>query len=156
MSLLEIWFPSDIASQQAQLLANATSTNVLVQSCTALDSATSSAWGTFYQSVQAFCALEPVWAFPIWHNEVYTSGSLADELQSYQVQLVAWQQKLSAKCTSIVQTPPPGGLPNATVSAWTPAIKYAAIAAGFVGTAYAIGKLVEALEIFKGAASAKA
>lgn len=150
-----VWSPGEIAEQQASLLASATSTNTTVQSCTGLDSSTSSAWSTFFQAVSTFCALEPA-IIPFGSKQILASGTTADQLQSYQAQLFAWQQKLSPKCTSIVAVAPPTSLPGSTASSWTPLVKWASLGVAFLAGAYAVSKVAEVSETLALARSSRA
>jgi hypothetical protein len=139
-----IWTAADQVAAQNLLLANATGVNSSVTACTALSSTDQSAWTTFYQAVQTFCAQVPVDFFPTGTNEVLQTSGLADQLQAYQAQLLAYQQKFSKTCNISVPTP---------VTPTTPGLQtlqYVAVAAGIIGVAWAVSSIVEETKLVKG------
>ena len=147
MSLLNIWLPSDIANGQKQLLADATSTDQGVQACAGADATTKAQWATFLASVQVFCQTVPVWFFPTGANEQITTGSMADQLQSFQRELYAWQQRLvGLKCSVLANNPIPPGmvLDPSLVSA----IRWTGVIAGSLAAAYVVGKVATTANLF--------
>jgi len=133
-----IWTAADQSAAQQLLLSNAQGTDSSVQSCTSLDSTDKSSWSTFYQAVQTFCAQVPVDWFPFSTGEVLQTSGLVDQLQAYQRQLYAWQQKLSKTCSISVPitdpTAPPSGIENVT--------KYVMVGAVVLGAAWIASSLV--------------
>lgn len=144
-------FASDVAAEQARTLSNAQATDAAVQSCTALDATTKSEWAAFYGQLTRFCQT-PVYNFPRpWvSNYLLADGNTGNTMLAYESQLQAWQQRISALCTNAPPSlttfdPNPAGI---QVSGW---LKYGAIIAGFVGTAYVVGEvapiIAETLEL---------
>lgn len=133
MSLLKIWTPGDLHAIQQQLLADASGVDQTVASCAKLDAPTRASWASFYAGIKDYGAIDYGW--------FTTTGEAADRAQFLQRELYAWQQKLSATCKlsvpSVDPNKPPGGDDLAT------ALKYGAIAAGFVGSAYIVGKVLD-------------
>lgn len=122
------WFHGDIVDLQARLKNGLDATDRSVSSCGALDDATKASWASFYKLASGFCNESAAWL---------NTGQQADVGQGYESDLVAWQQKLSVKCAlSAPFYNPPGGSneKNSTV-------KYIAIAAGVLGTAYVVGQV---------------
>jgi hypothetical protein len=144
MSLFNIWSLSDLLDLQAKLASDATSTNQSVIACTSLDAASRANWQAFYLQVQAFTAQTPVWLFPTASNEVLGSGTRVDETQALQRSLYAWQQKLSTTCALSAPLVAPG-TPDGPSAGTVDALKYVAITAGFLGTAYVVARVAALL-----------
>jgi hypothetical protein len=138
-----IWTAAEQASAQALLLSNAQGTDSSVQACTGISSTDKSSWTTFYTALQGFCAQVPANFFPTGNEVLQTSG-LYDQLEVYQRQLYAWQQKLSKTCSISVPvvdpTTPPSGVENIT--------KYLAIGAVALGAAWIASSLVSETKLF--------
>jgi hypothetical protein len=136
--LPSIIFPSDIQAVQQRLGAAASGTDGSVGTCAKLDNATRAAWLSFYSAVQAYVAMKPA-VIPWGSGEVATTGSLYDQGLSYEKELFAWQQKLSGVCALAV----PVFDPTPIASPINDFVKWGAIAAGFLGSAYVVAKVVE-------------
>jgi hypothetical protein len=147
VSLLNVWTPTDIANGQKQLLADATTTDQGVTTCTGADATTKAQWATFFADVKTYCAVVPVWFFPTGTNETITTGKLADQLQAYQRELFAWQQRLQGmKCSVLVNnpTPPSVAIDPSVVSA----MRWGGVIAGSLAAAYVVGKISTTLNLF--------
>lgn len=133
MSLVRFWWHSDIQALQANLLGTLTAVNTAVDACTALDATTKSEWESWYAGAYGFATTDAAWL---------NTGTQADLGQKYQAELFAWQQKLSTTCSIAVPAvnPTPKG-PDLTGA--TAALRYGAIIAGFLGSAYIVGKVME-------------
>lgn len=136
-----IVFASDMEVEMARLKSSAEATNTAAKGCT-LDPVTSSSWDQWYAGVVEFCGRKVVSIRYPWDppNVLLASANGSDTIIAYEKELTAWQQRLSAKCPSVPSLSPfggPSGLPDALT-----ALKYVALAAGFVGVAYTVGKLV--------------
>ena len=137
-----VGFASDIVAEQKRTLANAQATDAAVQSCTGLDASTKAQWAAFYTQLTYFCNL-PVYNFwwPWMPSEyLLANGNTGNTMLAYEAQLQAWQQRIAHLCPSAPPTlttfdPNPTGV---QVSDW---LKYGAIIAGFVGTAYAVAEV---------------
>ncbi len=134
---------SDIESEQARTLASANATDLAVQSCTTLDDGTKAQWALFLAELRDFCS-RPVCNF--WYpwmpsNCLMATASTGDTMVAHEAQLVGWQGRINPKCTNA----PPGLTPyNPTPAgeAVTQWLKYGAVIAGFVGSAYVVSQVV--------------
>jgi len=128
-----IIFPSDIANEQAALRSALESTNVDVQSCTALDPNEKTAWGLFYGTAIAFCDEEPGW--------LSSTGSMMNQAEKYEDELVLFQQKLAKTC----KISAPNYAPPTAPDSITVALQYVAWTVGAIAGAYVVGKVVSVL-----------
>lgn len=136
-----IVFPGDIASEQKRAQATADGINTAVASCTGLDPALKAQWTAFYQGLTDFTSKAPGW-FP-W-SDLPTTANAGDTMLTYERELSAWQQKLSAVCPGVVtnfqvfQPSPPIDLPpNALTFA-----KYLGIAAVAIAVVWGVSRVV--------------
>lgn len=129
-ALFTFWTHGDLVDLQKQLASDLAGTQQSVAACTKLDSATAASWAAFYQSVLAFTQDDAAWV---------NTGTQADQGQAYQRELYAWQQKLSATCTLTVPSVNPDK--GKDMSGINTALKWGAVIAGFLGTAYIVGKI---------------
>jgi hypothetical protein len=133
MSLVRFWWHSDIQDLQKNLGATLAATKIAIDACTALDATTRAQWEAWYAGASDFVSSDAAWV---------NTGTQADQGQKYQAELYAWQQKLSKTCAIAV----PAIDPNANkpdLSGLGEALRYGAIIAGFLGTAYIVGKAAE-------------
>jgi hypothetical protein len=144
MSFFGTWTVSDLKAQQADLASIGADTDLAVSSCTTLDAATRSGWQSFYATVVAFVAQNPVWLFATGPNDVLATGSRVDETQSLTKSVYAWRQQLSGKCSlsGPLVDPNPGDASNTGLAPSTAqTIEYVAVAAGFVASAVVVVKI---------------
>lgn len=135
MSLVRFWWHGDIQGLQQDLLGTLAATNIAVTACTALDPTTLGEWQTWYAGAYSFATTDAAWL---------NTGTQADLGQQYQRELYAWQQRLSKTCSiAVPAVDPDKNQPDLT--GVNQALRYAAIIAGFLGTAYIVGKAVEVL-----------
>jgi len=135
-ALFTLWFPGDLQAVQQQLLADASGVDQTVTGCTGIDAATKASWESFYLGLKAFGAQ----SFG-WFN---TTSAAADQAQLLQRELYAWEQKLSTTCKLTVPMVDPTQTSGAAASSnLMTAVKYGAVIAGFVGSAYIVGKTLE-------------
>jgi hypothetical protein len=132
-AIATFWSHSDIVTLQTTLGADLEATNTGVQACTGLDATTLQEWNFFYAGANAFVHEDANWL---------ATGTQADEGQEYQRQLIAWRQKLSVKCPNLAPVSSPGGGKQIDTG-MTTALKYGAVIAGFLGTAYVVAKVSE-------------
>jgi hypothetical protein len=134
----------DVQAEQARTLASAQTTDQAVQACTTMDAATKSEWATFYGTLTAWCQTPVVnfWTPFLSTGTVVVTGDTGDTMMAYETQLQAWQQKIAGICKA---TPP--GLttfdPDPAGAQATQWLRYGAIIAGFIGTAYVVGEVVQ-------------
>lgn len=126
--LLTIVYPSTLADQKARIVAAAAGTDSSVKSCLKLDPTIVANWSLFYAALSAFFQEDPgVWGW----------GSRYERGEAYEVELVAWQERLQAAgcvlAVPIVHPPPAADI--------TRIFQYAAWGAGFVAVAYVVGKV---------------
>jgi hypothetical protein len=143
MSFLHLVTPDDIKNEQSDLKTAAIETNASVVACTGLDQATRTGWDAFYKDVLAFCQEVPVWYFPTGTNEVVMSSNMLEHAQQLRANLLSHQQMLSKACKLSVPLFDPTKPPDTSLNTLTTAIRYGAIIAGFLGTAYIVGKAAE-------------
>jgi hypothetical protein len=141
-------FPSAIAAEQARTKATADAVNTSLTSCTSLDATTQSEWQTFYASVTDFCGKTPViFPWPWESNYVLALTDTASTLKAYQVELEAWQKRLTGlNCSAPV--PLLGDQYPQTASSYQPFVdiaKYGAIIACAVGGAWVVSEVVSAV-----------
>lgn len=131
-----VWFPSDLRAVQQQLLADSAGVDQTVAACTSLDAPTRTSWGSFYAGIKSFASIDYGWT--------NTSGAAADQAQLLQRELYAWEQKLASSCKLTVPAVDPTKTTGAdSASGLNQTLKYGAIVAGFVGSAYIVGKMLE-------------
>lgn len=143
MSFLRIVTPDDIKNAQSDLKTAADGTNASVVACTGLDQATRATWNSFYQQVLAFCQEVPVWYFPTGTNEVVMSSNMLEHAQQLRANVYSYQQMISKSCKLSLPVFDPTKPPDTSLDSITTAIRYGAIIAGFLGTAYIVGKAAE-------------
>jgi hypothetical protein len=150
MSLFGYWYLPDLIAAQKTLCSRIAATNTAVAACTQLDAATQSQWGQWYSATTTFCAEVPVLLFPTGTNETLATGAFIDQLELYQRELLAWQQRLSTKCAlaPVVPLQAPNSISNLFAGLSNPelnrTIQYMAAAAAVVAAAY-LGSQVVAL-----------
>ena len=132
-----IWTPGELHNVQRQLAADAVGVDQTVKSCSALSAATRASWEAFYAELQQFTAIDFGW--------FSTTGTYADQAQLLQRRLYAWEQKLSGTCQLTVPLVDPTTNPNNPINGpmIVQALKYGAVIAGFLGSAYIVGKTLE-------------
>lgn len=143
MSHFGIITAGDVIAEQQRTLASANATNQAVQGCTTMDAGTKSQWAAFYAAITVWCNTPIINFWTPWapDNSVVVTGDTGDTMMAYEAQLQAWQQKIAGACKNV----PPGlsefGASPAGEQA-SQALRWIAIIAGFVGTAYVVGKVV--------------
>jgi hypothetical protein len=143
-----IWTPSEMASEQANLLASAQATDTASKNCAVIPTATLTEWATWLAAVSAFCNQVPVLFFPTSLLEVLTTGTRADQLQNYEAELKAWQERFSGFTTCSF---PPGivsGSSAVTGDQFSSLLKWGVVAVGAVATAIVVSKAAEVVELF--------
>jgi len=135
---------SDIDAEKKRTLASAQVTDQAIQSCSTIDATTKTEWTTFYAGLTAFCSA-PTCNF-YWYPGIPSGCTIAtanagDSMLALENMLSAWQKRIGAICAnappSLAQfNPNPAG---AQVSDW---LRYGAIIAGFVGSAYVVAEVV--------------
>ena len=144
---------SDIQAEQARTLASAQTTDTTVQACTTIDATSKSEWETFYASLTAWCQ-RPVcnfyWYPGIPSNCIIATADAGDTMLAFENQLQAWRRKISGLCAGSAPglttfNPNPAG---AQATEW---LRYLAIIAGFVGTAYAVAEVAGVVGLFAAA-----
>ena len=148
MSLLNIWTASDIKNGQTELAASAAATDTAVQACTGLDAAKKSEWGTWLAGVNSFCAEVPANFFAVGSSEVLVTGKLADQLQQYQKELLAWQQQFSGPVGKGCSFSPMIAVSDSPPVDWNALVKYGSVAAIFVASAVLISKAADTFKLF--------
>jgi hypothetical protein len=133
MSLVRFWWHGDIQDLQRDLGATLQATKTAVDACTALDVATRAQWQTWFVGANDFVLSEASWI---------NTGTQADRGQKYEAELFAWQQKLSKVCNIAVPAIDPN-FNKPDLTGLDQVLRYGAIIAGFLGTAYVVGKVVE-------------
>jgi hypothetical protein len=144
VSLLNIWTPTDIKNGQSELLASASATDTAVQACPGIDATKRSEWSIWFVGAKKFCAEVPVLFFPTGSNEVIVTGTLADQLQQYQKELLAWQQQFSSLGRSCSFSPMIA-VDNGPPIDFGSIVKYGSVAAMLVATAVIVSKIVDLL-----------
>lgn len=139
--------PDDLKNGQVKLLADATATGQGVASCAGADATTKQEWATFYAGVQQFCAIVPTWYWTSSPNEQVYSPMMIGQLQQYQAELFAWQQKLSGIKCNVLPNDPTASKPTIDTSTLT-ALRWAGVIAGSISTAYIVGKVASTINIF--------
>ena len=146
--------PSDAALALQRLAADSAAVNASVQGCPSLDAATHAEWAAYYSYLKTFTAQTPVWFFPTAPTDVLTTGYLSEDIIQNQRQLLAWQQRLSTKCTA----PPvedPGALSSTakllgqTLGGTASLVPWIAGAVAVVAAAYLGGKVITLLPTAK-------
>jgi hypothetical protein len=155
----QIQFPSDFKAAVEQLQESAVGTDNSVRQCAAIDQGTRASWGDFYIGLLDFTKAN---ANPGVLDMV---GSLLQRLNSYQLQLYAWQTKLCGApakpaTDSTPATPAVLGLCQCTLPPLPPApprqpspgsqavdgivsvLKWATIAGATIGGIYVVGKAI--------------
>jgi len=145
--LPSLWTPTELKSAQQQLLAQATSVNAGVTACTSLDAPTKAAWTTFFTQLTAFCNTSFGWLTTTNPDGSWSwgggTGVTADAIEQYGRTLYAWQLKLSKTCSLGSPIVNPDANPGA--AATTDIVKYAALGAAFLATAWAVSRVVSVL-----------
>ena len=141
LGLPVIEFPADMKSAIERLRQTAQGTDEGVRACGALDLPTRAAWGDFYIGLLDFTQAN---ANP---GLLDMTSSLTGRLQSYGSQLFDWQQKIGGTCklaAPAFNPKPPSASPAQNMLDSVAAIaKWGAIGAIVLGSAFAIGKVVE-------------
>jgi hypothetical protein len=148
MSFLRVVTPDDIKDEQRTLSDAAADLDAIVSHCTGLDAGKKAAWETLYASIQSFCQEVPVWFIPSGSNEVVMSSNMLERAIQYQHNVANYRKAFTKPCNITT----PGYDPykqNDTGDQILQALRYAAIIAGFVGTAYVVGKTVEVIQDFE-------
>jgi hypothetical protein len=133
MSLVRFWWHSDIQDLQKNLGATLSATKIAIDACTVLDATTRAEWETWHVGASDFVTSDAAWI---------NTGTQADQGQKYQAELFAWQQKLSKMCAIAVPAIDPN-FNKPDLTGLDQALRYGAIIAGFLGTAYVVGKVAE-------------
>jgi hypothetical protein len=151
VSLFGYWYLPDLIAAQKKLCASTASTNTSVTACTQLDATTQSQWAAWYATTTAFCAEVPVLLLPTGSNETLATGSFIDQLELFQRELLAWQQRLSVKCSlaPVVPLQAPNSVSNLFSGLSNPetnrTIQYVAAASAVIAAAYLGTKVVDLL-----------
>jgi hypothetical protein len=147
--LPSLWAPSGLRAAQDALLAKATGFDATVNSCAGIDAGTKTSWAAFLSALTAFAKTDYGWLTTTTPDGKTSAGGgtgeTADQIESYQRELFAWGQKLQgASCALTVPNVDPT-VTGPGADQIVTAVKYASIAAVFVGSAYAVGKLAALL-----------
>lgn len=125
-----IIYPSTVTDYNARLKAAVDGTNLSVQNCQTLDSATQTSWGLFYSAVTSFVQEDPgIWGL----------GARMDRAESYSQELLSWQNQIAKSCKLAVPTfdpTPPGSGDLVKV------VQYLAWGAGALAIAYTVGQVI--------------
>ena len=148
MSLTGIWLPNNAKDALDQLATEGKQTDIGVQSCNKLNPAVKQQWVEWYATLQKFCSQTPVWFLATGANEVVTDGALADQIQSYQAQLFAWEQRLvGLGCGKVFANNP--ARPTFSPETLT-AIRWGVVGVGALSIAYVVGKVANAATYYRG------
>lgn len=131
---MKFWWHSDVVRLQNKLKTGITTTNTAVMASTKLDAATRAAWTAWYTNTLDFCDSDAAWI---------DTGSDADEGQRLERELVDWQHKLIGGGVVIPGAlyTSPDGKPFID-SDMEKTIRYIAVGAGILGTAYIVGEIM--------------
>jgi hypothetical protein len=126
-----------VKAAKDRLLAEAMGLDKDVQNCGALDATTRASWGLWYASLVDFARQD----VPFIGTDQFST-----QVDTFVTALDQWKKQLGGTCalSSPIFT---RTQPNQELSAIVQVAQYATIAAGVIGGAYAIGKLVELAEI---------
>ena len=125
--LPSIIYPSTVADEQKRLAAALDGTNTSVAACASLDTPSRTAWGLFYGAALGFTKEDPGY---------FGLGTMMDRAQSYEAELLAWQQKLSSSCSLGIPLFDPNPPTSPQIFSY---IMWTAIA---LGGAYVVGQVV--------------
>jgi hypothetical protein len=127
--LPSIIYPSTVADEQKRLAAALDGTNASVVACASLAAPTRTGWGLFYSTALGFTQETPGF---------FGLGTMMDRAQSYEDELLAWQNKLAqAGCSLGVPLFNPNPPPTSALQA----LQYLAWGAGALGGAYILGQI---------------
>jgi hypothetical protein len=153
--LPEWWTPSGLAAAQAALLTKATTDDAAIQACTGASAAFKTGWASFLATLRTFCTTDYGWLTTTNADGTWSwgggTGETATQLQDYAEALYQWElaaQKQS--CALVGPVTDPNTLPPAT-DALVALVKYGSIAAAFLATAYAVGRVSNAFELARAA-----
>ena len=134
-----------VQAEQARTLTAAQTTDACVQSCSSLDPTTKAQWGIFMAGLTVWCQTPVVNVWTPWmpSNAVVVTADTGDTMMSWEAQLQGWQQRLSASCPCVGPILSQFNPQNPTAGSIVTALGYAAVIAGFLGTAYVVSKVVE-------------
>jgi hypothetical protein len=126
--------PADVQQRKDELNAVATSIDADVQKCTALDTATISAWNEFLSAWRTFYADEP---------SIWNAGGQGRQTSDYADQIINWQEKLAPVC-KLSSPMLPAQEDTASV------VKWGAVAVTAVAAAWGVKELVTAYRVSRG------
>lgn len=139
------WTPSGLKAKQLEVATRATAFDRSVKACAALSPTQVANWNDFYTGLIHFTSTSFGWfttTTPSGGTEGGGgTGETADQLEEYERNLCSWGQRLAGwKCAVDVPNLDPNPPSNNTL---TSALRYGAIIAGFLGTAYVVHTVVE-------------
>lgn len=139
------WTPAGLRFKQGEVADKAKAFDRSVKACTTLSQNQVADWNDFYARLIAFTSTSFGWfttTTPSGGTEGGGgTGETADQLEKYERELCSWGQKLSGwKCVVDAPNLDPNPPSNNTL---TSALRYGAIIAGFLGTAYIVREIVE-------------
>jgi hypothetical protein len=142
MSTWGIITAGDVMAEQARTLTSAQQLDADIANCPSLDAGTLAAWKIFYAGITAWCKTPIIniwtpWAPP---NSVVVTGDTGDTMLSWETQLTAWQQRVAKTCANVSPGLAPFN-PSPAGEQATQWLRYGAIIAGFLATAYVVGKI---------------
>jgi hypothetical protein len=141
------WTPSGLRAKQQEVADRAKAFDRSVKSCPSLSSQQVANWNDFYTRLTLFTGTSFGWLTTVTPNGGTEAGGgtgeTADQLEEYERNLCSWGQRLEGwNCALNVPNLDPNPPSNNTL---VNALRYGAVIAGFLGTAYAVGKVVEFL-----------
>jgi hypothetical protein len=126
-----------VKAARDRLLAEAMSVDSDVQKCGALDANTRASWGLFYTTIVDLARQD----VPFIGTDQFSV-----KVKDADAALQQWQVQLGSVCALsapiLVRT-----APDPSVSALLQGMQYVVVAAGIIGAAYSVGKLVELAEL---------
>jgi hypothetical protein len=143
-----VWTPGEMAAEQAKLLASAQATDTAAKACSAIPAATQTEWATWLAAVTTFCNQTPVLLLATSSSEALTTGTRADQLQNYEAELKAWQQRFSGYTACNFPPSLVSGASGPSFGDFSSLLKWGVVAAGIVATAVVVSKAAEVVELF--------
>jgi hypothetical protein len=126
--------PSTVDALKNRLAAALKGTDQSVQSCSALDDTTRASWGVFYTGAMEYAKSSSSW---------WDAAAEANQGESLEDELYAWQQKLQKVCTLTVPVFNPQPPAAAGMDAIGTAAKWIGIGVVAIAGAYVVSKAVE-------------
>jgi len=148
------WLPGDLKQIQNDMLQHAKALDIAIKACTTLPANIAAAWNEFLGRLTRFATTDFGWVTTVTPDgSTHVGGGdgrTADDAQALTKELYEWGQKVEAlNCTLVApNTKPPEDKKTLDPTVMT-AIKYAAVVAGFVGSAYVVGQIASTVRLFK-------